>query len=394
MSIVKKLILVVVILLFSFVLYRLFERRQILQKNMENNVVSEGFSVVNAANPDYSYIKSQVASLAIDSRQFPSKAQNYLSDKTLALCQLCVKSSWNSAYSGGYVSDIMVQYVLSRGCRFLDFAVYLNSNGQAVIGYSSDPTVPNPSIKNTKDITLSSMLESTLINAFGNQSGQTYPVTNTSDPLFINIRPRPFLYSDTKVNPSPNALTNLTSLYAAIDGAIQYVKNEPNFSRYFTEGKKAPDSHLYTRNEVIIIKENNSYADQHGMNFFHNMTSDGTISQRFYTQTNSDHYTTNPPRVNGNQTVTKHTVDLIVPNTNTSSQSNPNVYSTISNYGINFNALQYYNPDANLYECEKMFQTYGGGIVPMAYCLNYINNNATPRDLEQTGLLTMWPSWF
>jgi len=394
MSMVKKIILMVVIVLFSFILYRLFERRRILQKNIENPGTAEGFSVVNAANPDYSYIKSEVASVAIDARQLPSKVQNYSSDSTLPLNNLCIKSSWNSAYSGGYVSDIMVQYVLSRGCRFLDFAVYLNANGQAVIGYSSDPTVPNPSIKNTRDITLANMLESTLINAFGNQSGQTYSVTNTSDPLFINIRPRPFLYSDTAKAPSANAVTNLKTLHTAIDNAIRSVKAEPNLSRYFVDRDVDPRSYPYTPNKVIIIKENISYPNENIPNFFHNITSDGDISQRFYTHVNTNNYTTTPPQTSGNQRVTKTTLDLVVPNTNASSQSNPNIYSSILNYGINFNALQYYNPDANLYECEKMFATYGGGIVPMAYCLNYISNNATPDDLDRSGILTIIPSWF
>ena len=44
MSLVKKIVLVIIILLFSIILYRLFERRRIIQKNMENNVMTEGYS--------------------------------------------------------------------------------------------------------------------------------------------------------------------------------------------------------------------------------------------------------------------------------------------------------------------------------------------------------------
>jgi len=377
--------------MFSIILYRLFEHRRTIQKNIENHVI-EGYSGMNASNPDYSYIKSEVASVAIDAKLLPSGVQNYSSDHSLHLNHLCIKSSWNSAYSGGYVSDIMVQYVLSRGCRFLDFAVYLNDNNQAVIGYSSDPTVANPSIKNTQDITLLSMLQSTLINAFGNQSGQTYQVMNASDPLFINIRPRPFPNSDT-IAPPPDAMTKMRTLYGAIDSVIQSVRADPNLQRYFnTTSNIDPGSYPYTQNKMIIVKENNSYATTNNMDFFHNMTSDGDILQRFYSQKNTiDPYR---PLINGNNTVNKNRIDLLVPNNNVSSQSNPNIYSAISNYGINFNAMQYYKPDTNLYECEKMFATYAGGVVPMAYCLNYINNNATPQDLETSGILTMFPKIF
>lgn len=390
MSIVKKIILVIIILLFSIILYRLFEHRRTIQKNMENNVI-EGYSGMNASNPDYSYIKSEVASVAIDSKLLPSGVQNYSSDDNLHLNHLCIKSSWNSAYSGGYVSDIMVQYVLSRGCRFLDFAVYLNDNNQAVIGYSSDPTVANPSIKNTRDITLLSMLQSTILNAFGNQSGQTYQVMNTNDPLFINIRPRPFPNSDTGALP-PDAMTKMRTLYGAIDNAIDAIYSDTNLRRYFdTRENIDPGSYPYTPNKMIIIKENNSF-DGGMRSYFHNMNSDSDIMQHFYTQINTnDPYR---PSINGNNTVTKTRIDLLVPNNNTSSQSNPNIYSAISNYGINFNAMQYYKPDANLYECEKLFATYAGGIVPMAYCLNYINNNATPQQLKTSGILTMFPSLF
>jgi len=392
MSIVKKIILVIIILLFSIILYRLFEQRRIIQKNMENHATTEGYSGMNASNPDYSYIKSEVASVAIDAKLLPSGVQNYSSDHSLHLSNLCVKSSWNSAYSGGYVSDIMVQYVLSRGCRFLDFAVYLNDSNQAVIGYSSDSTVANPSIKNTQDITLLSMLQSTLVNAFGNQSGQTYQVMNTSDPLFINIRPRPFPNSDI-TTPLPDTLTKMRTLYGAIDSAIYAIYYDPNLQRYFNKTENIdPVSYPYTPNKLIIVKENNSYATTNHLDFFHNMNSDSDILQHFYTQINTnDPYR---PSINGNNTVTKTRIDLLVPNNNVSSQSNPNIYSAISNYGINFNAMQYYKPDANLYECEKMFATYAGGIVPMAYCLNYINNNATPQQLETSGILTMFPSLF
>jgi hypothetical protein len=238
------------------------------------------------------------------------------------------------------------------------------------------------------------MLQSTIINAFVSQSGQTYQVINNDDPLFINIRPRPFPNSNT-IAQSHVALNKMKTLYGAIDSVIKSVIADQNFQRYFDTNKNIdPGSYPYTKQKTIIIKENNSYASENNLDFFYNMISDNTILQRFYTNNNPVTYCSNPPQINGLHTVTKTTVDLIVPNNNTSSQSNPNIYSTISNYGINFNAMQYYKPDANLYECEKMFATYAGGIVPMAYCLNYINNNATPQELETSGILTMFPKLF
>ena len=39
----------------------------------------------------------------------------------LPIKDYCIKSSYNSATTGKTVNKKMIQYVLSRGCRFLDF---------------------------------------------------------------------------------------------------------------------------------------------------------------------------------------------------------------------------------------------------------------------------------
>ena len=42
-----------------------------------------------------------------------------------AIRNFCIKSSCNSAYTGKYMNLNMIKNVLSRGCRFLDFEVYI-----------------------------------------------------------------------------------------------------------------------------------------------------------------------------------------------------------------------------------------------------------------------------
>ena len=42
----------------------------------------------------------------------------------LPIKDYCIKSSYNSATTGKTVNKKMIQYVLSRGCRFLDFEVF------------------------------------------------------------------------------------------------------------------------------------------------------------------------------------------------------------------------------------------------------------------------------
>ena len=46
----------------------------------------------------------------------------------LPISQYVIKGSYNSAISGNYVSTDMLYYVLSRGCRFIDFEIYYIDN--------------------------------------------------------------------------------------------------------------------------------------------------------------------------------------------------------------------------------------------------------------------------
>ena len=97
----------------------------------------------------------------------------------LPLREYCIKSSYNSALSGNYVSTDMIKYVLGRGCRFLDFEIfYINNN--PCVAYSADPTFVTITSKNF--ITLNEALKTVIINGF---SG---PSPNANDPLFIHFR--------------------------------------------------------------------------------------------------------------------------------------------------------------------------------------------------------------
>ena len=66
----------------------------------------------------------------------------------LPLREYCIKSSYNTALSGKYVSTDMIKYVLTRGCRFLDFEIFYVDNGPCV-AYSVDPTFVTVTSKNT-----------------------------------------------------------------------------------------------------------------------------------------------------------------------------------------------------------------------------------------------------
>ena len=67
---------------------------------------------------------------AIRNAAFPVSQDN-------SLRNFIIKSSFNSAYSGSYMNLEMIKYVLKRGCRFLNFQVFIKDN-TAIVAYSKE----------------------------------------------------------------------------------------------------------------------------------------------------------------------------------------------------------------------------------------------------------------
>lgn len=369
-------------------------------KKIHSESIKEG--LLNS-DPDYNRINNEVKNVAIDPNQFPNgitTVKNTIYDKPLM--QYCIKGSYNSAYSGNYISDIMVKYVLSRGCRFLDFEIYSDEANNAIVGYSSDPAAVNPTISNKNNVLFQDILKTTIASAFSNQYGQTYTTTNTNDPLFINIR--------LKTNAA-----NTKSLYNAVQTAIQGAYHS-GYSQYFYD-KDISDGYWtwdwingrkYTKNthkdnyvngyttlkdimgKVIIIFENNlnlslPQANTSSINSgnFYNMISN---TESLYKTSYNDiiKSKTNPPHIKDTNTVDlgdNPKFMMVVPDNNTK-PDNPSVFASIRNYGYQLTLFQYYNGDAYLMQYEGMFKTYGSAFVPMAYCLNYIDNYAIPSEID------------
>ena len=63
---------------------------------------------------------------------------NFNGDIMMPLNQYIVKSSYNSAISGKFVSIDMLRFVISRGCRFLDFEVVFLDD-KPYVALTTDP---------------------------------------------------------------------------------------------------------------------------------------------------------------------------------------------------------------------------------------------------------------
>lgn len=389
----RKLLILFIVILFMYILFNLLKNRQAIinkieQPNTEKHM--EGFS---KEDPDYNYVTSEVKTLAIDETQFPSGVLSVGNNLlNMNINQFCIKGSSNSAYSGNYISDTMVRYVLSRGCRFLDFEIYYlpDSTGgfHACVGYSSDPAAVSPTISNKNAVLFLDLLKSTISGAFINHTGETYYTTNRDDPLFINLRLK-------------TGVADRQKLYDSVQSALSSLYTDSTYSDYFFT-RSLRDNYVTgntrlreLKKKMIIIFENNSMMPSNlqlsnhesptSGNFYNAVSNSDTIQKSFYNELNPAKFIASPPKAATAMTVTfkqNSKMTIVVPENNKQTQTNPNLFSSIQNYGNQITLFQYHINDTQLIENEQIFKTYGTSIVPMSYCLNYINNYASPEDIQ------------
>lgn len=121
-----------------------------------------------------------------------SGLSNTILDPTVdnSLRNFCIKSSFNSAYTGTYVNLDMVRYVISRGCRFLDFEVFIK-DGTPIVAYSNSTFDPSFTqfTSAAPAISFDGVLSTIMANAFG----ATAP--NPNDPIFVQLHINTYLQS-------------------------------------------------------------------------------------------------------------------------------------------------------------------------------------------------------
>ena len=119
---------IIAILLILYILYNLKYKKRIVI-DMVTSPTIEKFTV---AEDD---IKKEVDKVVSKYNQFNNMHMQSIKDKftNMPLHEYCIKSSYNTARSGDYVSSQMIEAVLKRGCRFLDFEVFYIQEGNLYI---------------------------------------------------------------------------------------------------------------------------------------------------------------------------------------------------------------------------------------------------------------------
>lgn len=267
----------------------------------------------------------------------------------LPLIQVCVKSSFQSCYDGKDVNIKMLEYVISRGCRVLDFEVF-NVDETAVIGFSYAAAGRGLIPKNeaSAKVTLDDALATVIVSAFNNSTAP-----NPDDPLFVHLRVR--------ANSSDVAF--LTTIARALEANFKGRMYHKSFST-ITNNIGEIMGKIVVMLDVSILP---NYSNSDLISYVHIET--GTSSVVLNTANAlMTKPATNPHGIdNGLQSTVTRLIMTTPDNTYLSSwTTNPDYENALLKpYGVQMNLVPFYKNDSNLKAYEEFFKTAVCGIIPL-----------------------------
>lgn len=341
MLVYKKILILMIVILFTYILLRLYRKRLFIKEGIDGDSINKKDPSVNVR----------------------SLAAAYLN---LPLCQYIIKSSYNSAIDDKKtVSTDMLKYVLSRGCRFIDFEVFY-PDGKPMVSYSVDPNFQY--LETTNQVLLDTLLSTAIANGFNQNS------PNSQDPLFIQLRIKSQnndiykavaasvqatlsskLYKD-KITPTTKLSDIMGKVVLVIDRTIKYTYTDYTVCQGTTDLKAQT---CYDLSKLLHMESGSDYMP----------TSDNrSLTSREIT----------PPSINKNNLNTDVTrMQVVTPD----GGSNPNLNSgiLIKDFGVQVIMFPFYIKNEALNTYEEIFNDNLYGIVPVATVLIYLKND--PRGL-------------
>jgi len=307
---------------------------------------------------------------------------NYPDITSLPISQYVVKSSYNSACSGESknVSNEMLMYILSRGCRFIDFEISNISGIPYVV--VSDPTGVVPIDKN-KICKLDDIL--TTVVTYGLTSSDKGGAPNYGDPLFIHLR----------VNPDPG----YNYLYQNIASSV-YKNIGSRLYGFSNSGVQKVDINKHTvknimGNVVLIMcanynskwKEQSSCASSTSpcydlSKFVHLESGTNVIKTIGPSALVNQKQTPILPLSSDSLSVESYNVaQIVLPNEDIgfgknipATNTNPDFKSLLTGWCCNFITNRFYisrETDSNIIAYENFFNAQKLAIVPLSYARTY-----------------------
>lgn len=371
MELYRKFLILFIILCFTYILFRLLQKRRQLfdekikltmnKPNKENFElpVKEGFfgiptiSIFPTVDSELDGIKSVI----------PPNIVNFNATKSnLPISQYIIKSSYCTPFTGSFVSLEAIQYVLSRGCRFIDIELYMVNN-VVVVAQSTDPT--NMTIGSQNTLLLDDVLNCIALNAF------TSPSPNPQDPLFLQLRIKSIdsnmnKYCAMSIDKNLNKLlyadiignkrVGSETLIGDLMGSIVLIIDKTVCPGWST----LPDCSIGNSNTTCYNLSN--YANMiAGQRQLKTTTYNNILDQTTNPYTIIDD--TLPP---ANQIVDITKMQIVTPPIISPTVNNPDASPLIHNYGINIVCYQFFNNDYNLKNYEQLFSDNSSAFVSFA----------------------------
>jgi hypothetical protein len=296
-------------------------------------------------------------------------------DKMLGipLNQVCVKASYNSAFDGKNISIHQLKYVMSKGCRFLDFELYLIGD-TVYVNYSTDTTystfintnsstdVNSPSLAISFNDIMKEINDSSVKTSADGKN--TYVTPNPNDPLFIQLR----IKTDAKKNDN--------SVYKAVADVLS------NFDKLHKKQINGDTKLSDLKGKIIIVMDksiNPAYPEDILAPYVNIVTGGTTWSSQQYSLFKNQK--TTPPKIKDDFKTTNVTqLKLLMPDVDENSPNPQNPFSLIENYGVQAIAYKFYKRDMALDLYETIFAEYQSAFVPLAYVIQFIQNKRQNPD--------------
>jgi hypothetical protein len=388
MSLIKILFICLIFLFFGYLINKLLLLRQIKENqvifsdakfqgsiapleliegnNSSGDVHREGMlSMFGASSMNSEY--SNVAKSSV----IPNISNTVHTD--LLLKQYCIKASYNSALTGRYVNLDMIKYVLSRGCRFLDFEVY-SFDGIPYVAYSVDNTFS--SIKTLNKIPLQDVLNTSVMYGF------MAPSPNPNDPLFIHLRVKT---NNNDLYEKIAMIVNSTLKPKLYDGHVTsrtYLSDLMNKIVLIVDKKLSPKYQSFPEcgatcfgpKDKLIM--NTNCPSCFSLKNYVNVES-GTTFLRIYNYSYiMDQTFTSPEIMDDGVSTNVSSMKIVIPDIGTNFMGfvrNPSYHGLPLNYGVQIVVYPFYQRDIYLDQYEQAFADGKSAFVPLSTMLHFVN---------------------
>jgi hypothetical protein len=349
MELIRLFLIIVVLLIFSYVFYKLLKERAIIIQGGDPATL-EGMSIQDEIRK----LNGKGSGITIQNMN-PKRIG-------LPLREYCIKSSYNSAYTGSKISGDMLRYILSRGCRFIDLQIhYSEKDDVAYVANITDQTKTEMNSENR--VPLDTIFNVIAANAFSTTQGKNGS-PNPDDPLFLHMR----------IVPDKNG-----KVYDAVADCIK--QSFSDSFRFLNNAGNANKIDKYTQINNKIMKKavflidktyNPEYAyfSQKIANMINGETGGSTFQTFDYSKMKNKLKT--PPIIKDDYRTTNILEEKIVMPEILERYSNPSIINMVVNHGIQITLYSFYKSDDKLTQYEDLFNEYKSAIIPMAYAINYL----------------------